>query len=438
MGTKSPARVAIVGRPNVGKSTLFNRITRTRMALVHATPGVTRDVQRCEAEWNGVAFEVIDTGGLFSGVEDPLFLEVEKRALREALSADAVILVTDATSGLTTADAEVAGQFRSTRAPVLVAVNKSEGREARHADAEFFRFGFAAVFAVSAIHGDGVGDLLDDLVERLPKRGSAAVEDDLKLAVVGCPNVGKSSIVNRLVGSEANIVDSRPGTTRDSIDVRVRWEGRSIVLVDTAGIKRKARTTDGLSALSALKSIDSISRADVVALVLDASRPVSNQDVKVGSYAHKAAKGVMILANKWDLVAKETRTASDYEKTMREALSFLSYAPIVFVSALDGQRVSRIFPMAWRIQEARDKRLATSEVNVFFQELAEKNPPPSYAGGNGRIYYATQIETAPPTFSLSVNKRAFFSRSYLRFLNNRLRERFGFEGTLLRLRLKEH
>jgi GTPase len=438
MGSKAPARVAIVGRPNVGKSTLFNRITRTRTALVHPTPGVTRDVQRGVADWNGISFEVIDTGGLFSGVEDPLFQEVEKRALREALSADVVILVTDATSGLTTADAEVAGEFRATGSTVLVAVNKSEGREARHADAEFFRLGFDAVFPVSAIHGDGVGDLLDDLVERLPKRQSAPVEDDFKLAFVGCPNVGKSSLVNRVVGSDANIVDSRPGTTRDSIDVRVRWEGRSIVLVDTAGIKRKARTTDGLSALSALKSIDAISRADVVALVLDASRPVSNQDVKVGSYAHKAAKGVMILANKWDLVAKETQTASDYEKTMRDSLSFLAYAPIIFVSALEGQRMSRIFPTAWRIKEARDKRLATSEVNEFFQELAEKNPPPSYAGGNGRIYYATQIEVAPPTFALSVNKRAFFSRSYLRFLNNRLRERFGFEGTLLRLRLKEH
>jgi len=438
MGTKTPTRVAIVGRPNVGKSTLFNRITGTRMALVHPTPGVTRDVQRREAEWNGVAFELIDTGGLFSGVADPLWREVEKRALHEALSADVVILVTDATSGLTTADTEVAEKFRGAGSPVVVAVNKSEGKQTRHAAGEFFRLGFDSVYAVSAIHGEGIGDLLDDLVARLPKRQSSIVDHDLRLAVVGCPNVGKSSLVNRLVGSEANIVDSRPGTTRESIDVRVRWEGRSIVLVDTAGIKRKARTTDGLSALSALKSIDAISRAEVVVMVLDASRAVSNQDVKVGSYAHKAAKGVMICANKWDLVEKQTRTASDYEKTIRESFSFLNYAPIVFVSALDRQRVGRIFPMAWRIKEAREKRLATSEVNRFFQELADQNPPPSYAGGNGKIYYGTQIEVAPPTFSLSVNKREFFSRSYLRFLNNRLRDRYGFEGTLLRIRLKEH
>jgi GTP-binding protein len=408
------------------------------MALVHPTPGVTRDVQRRETEWNGVAFELIDTGGLFSGVADPLSREVEKRALREALAADFVVLVTDATAGLTTADMEVAEQFRGAGSLVLVAVNKSEGKAARYADGEFFRLGFGSVFAVSAIHGEGVGDLLDDLVSRLPKRGGAGVDDDLKLAVVGCPNVGKSSLVNRLVGSDAAIVDSRPGTTRDSIDVRVRWEGRSIVLVDTAGIKRKSRTTDGLSALSALKSIDAISRSEVVVLVLDASRAVSNQDVKVGSYAHKAAKGVLICANKWDLVAKATRTASEYEKTMRESFSFLGYAPIVFVSALDGQRVTRIFPLAWRIKEAREKRLSTSDVNRFFQDLVDRNPPPSYAGGNGKIYYGTQIEVAPPTFSLSVNKRDFFSRSYLRFLNNRLREHYGFEGTVVRIRLKEH
>lgn len=438
MGTKTPARVAIVGRPNVGKSTLFNRITGTRLALVHPAPGVTRDVQRCEADWNGVAFEVIDTGGLFSGVVDPLHEDVEKRAFREALAADAIVLVTDAVTGLTTADAEVAEKLRAVAAPVFVAVNKVERKESIHAGSEFHRLGFERVFSVSALHGDGVAELLDDLVACLPKRKVTAPAEDLKLAVVGCPNVGKSSLVNGLVGSSAVIVDSRPGTTRDSIDVRVRWEGRSITLVDTAGIKRKSRTTDGLTALSALKSIDTISRADVVVLVLDASREISNQDVKVGSYAHKAAKGVMICVNKWDLVEKDNRTATAFERTLRRSFGFLNYAPVVFVSALTAQRVSRIFPLAWRIREERNKRLPTSAVNRFFQELAAISPPPSHAGGNGKIYYATQIEVAPPTFALSVNKRDFFARSYVRFLNNRLRERYGFEGTLIRLRLKEH
>ncbi len=438
MGTKTPARVAIVGRPNVGKSTLFNRVTGTRLALVHPAPGVTRDVQRCETEWNGVAFEVIDTGGLFSGVDDPVYEDVEKRALREALSADAIVFVTDGITGVTPADVEVANELRVVRVPVFVTVNKIERKETRHAAAEFHRLGFEKVYPVSALHGEGVGELLDDLVVCLPKRKATPPGEDLKLAVVGCPNVGKSSLVNHLVGTAATIVDSRPGTTRDSIDVRVRWEGRSITLVDTAGIKRKARTTDGLSALSALKSIETISRADVVVLLLDGSRSISNQDVKVGSYAHKAAKGVMICVNKWDLVEKDNRTVSSFEKSLRESLAFLSYAPVVFVSALSGQRVSRIFPLAWRIKEERGKRLQTSEVNRFLHELTSASPPPSQSGGNGKIYYVTQVEVAPPTFSLSVNKRDYFSRSYLRFLNNRLRERYGFEGTQIRLRLKEH
>ncbi|MEJ2721123.1 MAG: ribosome biogenesis GTPase Der, partial [bacterium] len=301
---KTPARVAIVGRPNVGKSTLFNRIVRRRTALVHPAPGVTRDIQRSEAEWNGVVFEVIDTGGLFSGVEDGLAREVERRALREAMSADAMIFVADGTTGLTAADEEVAAELRSATAPVIVAVNKTEKQSNKHAAAEFFRLGFESIFPISALHGEGVGDLLDELVSRLPRRRAPSAAEDLKLAVVGRPNVGKSSIVNRIVGSDANIVDSRPGTTRDSIDVITRWEGRTVVLVDTAGIKRRSRTKDGLSALTALKSIDAISRADVVVIVLDASQEVSTQDVKVASYAHKAATGVMFCVNKWDLVEK--------------------------------------------------------------------------------------------------------------------------------------
>jgi GTP-binding protein len=438
MGTKTPARVAIVGRPNVGKSTLFNRVTGTRLALVHPAPGVTRDVQRCETEWNGVVFEVIDTGGLFSGVDDPVYDDVEKRARREALSADAIVFVTDAITGVTTVDEEVADVLRLVRVPVFVAVNKVERKETRHAAAEFHRLGFERVYPISALHGEGVGELLDELVRCLPRRKATAPLEDLKLAVVGCPNVGKSSLVNRLVGTAAAIVDSKPGTTRDSIDVRVRWEGRSITLVDTAGIKRKSRTTDGLTALSALKSIETISRADVVVVVLDASRSISNQDVKVGSYAHKAAKGVMICVNKWDLVEKDNHTVSSFERTLKGSFGFLSYAPVVFVSALSGQRVSRIFPLAWRIMEERAKRLSTGEVNRFLRQLVAANPPPSHSGGNGKIYYATQVEVAPPTFSVSVNKREYFSRSYVRFLNNRLRERYGFEGTLIRLRLKEH
>jgi GTP-binding protein len=422
----------------VGKSTLFNRIVGKRSALVHPQPGVTRDIQRAESEWNGVAFEIIDTGGLFSGVDDGLAQEVEKRALREAMNAEAMIFVTDAITGVTAGDEEVAEQLRSATAPVLLAVNKTEKQTSKHAAGEFHRLGFENVFAISALHGEGIGDLLDELVSHLPRRRATSPDRDLKLAVVGRPNVGKSSIVNRIVGNDANIVDSRPGTTRDCIDTVVRWQGRKVVLVDTAGIKRRSRTKDGLTALTALKSIDAISRAEVVVMVLDASREVAMQDVKVASYAHKAAKGIMFCVNKWDLLDKDNTTAPQFEKKVRRSFAFLKYAPILFTSALEGQRIQKIFPLAWRIKESREKRISTSEVNKFIEETVARTPPPSHGGGNGRIYYATQAEIAPPTFHLSVNKRAFFGRSYLRFLNNRLRDRYGFEGTLIRLRLKEH
>jgi GTP-binding protein len=435
---KTPARVAIVGRPNVGKSTLFNRIVGKRSALVHPQPGVTRDIQRAEADWNGVVFEIIDTGGLFSGVDDGLVHEVEKRALHEALTAEALIFLTDAVTGVTAGDLDVAEQLRSVTAPVLLTVNKTEKQISKHAASEFFRLGFENVFAISALHGEGIGDLLDELVARLPKRQATPPGRDLKLAVVGRPNVGKSSIVNRIVGSEANIVDSRPGTTRDCIDTVVRWQGRKVVLVDTAGIKRRSRTKDGLTALTALKAIDAITRAEVVVMVLDASREVAMQDVKVASYAHKAAKGIMFCVNKWDLLDKDNATAPDFEKKIRRSFAFLKYAPILFTSALEGQRISRIFPLAWRIKESRESRVPTSEVNKFLEEIVARTPPPSHGGGNGRIYYITQAEIAPPTFHLSVNNRLFFGRSYLRFLNNRLRDKYGFEGTLIRLRLREH
>ena len=435
---KRRARVAIVGRPNVGKSTLFNRITRKRRALVHQTPGVTRDVQRCDTEWTGVPFELVDTGGLFSGVEDELTKEVEERAQGEVLGADAIIFVTEADAGVTPADTDVANRLRQVNAPVFLAVNKAEKQTDRLASAEFYQLGFDEVYAISALHGLGIGDLLDEVVRGLPERPLQASNGDFKLALVGRPNVGKSSLINALTGEEANIVDSRPGTTRDSLDLSVRWFGRAITLVDTAGIRKKSKSKDGLTSLTAIKSIDAISRADVVVLVLDASQEIANQDVKVASYAHKAGKGLMFCVNKWDLVADKTdATAPQFEKNIRRNFRFASYGPILFASALTGQRVSRIFELAWRVKEARETRLDTHAVNEFVEEVVGRNPPPFYGGGTGKIYYVTQIEVGPPTFACFVNKRAFFDRAYLRFLNNQLRARYGFEGTLIRIKLIE-
>ena len=435
-GVKRVPTVAIVGRPNVGKSTLFNRIAGGRRAIVHAMPGVTRDVQRHTTEWNGVAFEIVDTGGLFSGVDDVLVSKVEARALAEVTKADAIIFVTDARDGRTGADQEVAEKIRASGVPVLLAVNKAESRSARSNMAgEFYGLGYENVYELSALHGEGVGDLLDDLVAFLPRYRLAEVEPDLKLAVVGVPNVGKSSIVNMLVGEEANIVDERPGTTRDSIDVAVRWHNRRITLVDTAGIKRKARSHDDITVISALKSLESIERCDVALVVLDASRPISAQDVKVGSYAHKNGKGILVCFNKWDLVEKGDRTYREFELDYKERFAFMSYAPTLFVSALTGQRMDRIFTTAWRIKEAREKRLPTAEFNRFIEDVSRRSPPPYHSGGTGKIYYGTQVEVSPPTFSLFVNKADYFARNYIRYLNNQIRDAFSFEGTLIRINL---
>ena len=422
----------------MGKSTLFNRITGKRRAIVHASPGVTRDVQRVEADWSGVSFELIDTGGLFSGLEDNLIREVESRALDEALAADVMILVTDAESGVTASDIDVANQMRAVEAPVIVAVNKCEKPRNRHAAAEFFSLGFERVYAVSALHGEGVGDLLDEVVKEIPKGGAQLAEDDLRLAIVGRPNVGKSSLVNALVGAEANIVDSRPGTTRDSVDLRIRWRSHDVTLVDTAGIKRRSKSHDGLTSITALKSIDTISRADVVVMVLDASQEIANQDVKVVSYAHKAGKGLVFAVNKWDLVEdKSDRTVPEFERRVRNEFKFTPYAPMVFVSALTRQRVGRILELAWEIGQTRHERISTAEFNRFVEDVIKTRPVPFYGGGTGRIYYATQVSVAPPTFAFFVNKRAFFSRSYLRFVNNQLRRRYPYVGSIVRIKLGE-
>lgn len=435
---KRGARVAIVGRPNVGKSTLFNRITGQRRAIVHPMPGVTRDVQRMETEWAGVSFELIDTGGLFSGLEDDLVHAVEARAIDEALSAQVMILVTDGQAGITSADRDVAGRMRETGVPVVVAVNKCEKPVNRATSGEFFELGFDRVFAISALHGEGVGDLLDDVIKDLPQGEGVMPADDLRLALVGRPNVGKSSLINALVGTEANIVDARPGTTRDSVDLRIRWHSRTVTLVDTAGIGRRSRSQDGLTSITALKSIDTISRADIIMLVLDASQDIANQDVKVASYVHKAGKGLVFCINKWDLVEDKTnKSVPEFEEKVRRAFAFAAYAPLLFVSALTRQRVSKLLELAWDVSQQRQKRVTTNELNRFLEGVFRARPVPSYGGGTGKVYYATQVSVAPPTFALFVNRRAFFSRSYLRFLNNQLRRTYSFLGTVIRIKLTE-
>jgi GTP-binding protein len=434
---KRASVVAIVGRPNVGKSTLFNRLTRARRALVHETAGVTRDVQRGVVEWTGHSFELIDTGGLFSGIDDALVAQVEARALREATRADVLLFVVDAEAGLIPSDFDVAARLRETHLPVLLVANKSERAVARGMAAEFHRLGFESYHEVSALHGEGTGDLLDEVVKLLPRSSARELHSDLRLAVAGVPNVGKSSLVNSIVGEEANIVDSRPGTTRDSIDVSIAWRKKRVTLVDTAGIRRRARTSPGLDVLSTLKSLEAIERCDVTVVMLDATREINNQDVKVASYPHNAARGVVVCFNKWDAVKKADRTYAEMEREFRRKCGFLEYAPVLFISARSRQRVDRVLETAWRVTEEREKRIPTAELNRVLGQIMQKSPPPFYKGGNGKVFYATQVDVAPPTIRLFVNRASHFGRYYLRYLNNQLREAFGFEGSLIRIELSE-
>lgn len=435
---KHTATVAIMGRPNVGKSTLFNRVTSARRALVHKTPGVTRDAQKGTTEWNGVPFELVDTGGLFSGINDPLVAQVEDRAMREAARAGVILLVVDGEAGLTPADADVAKRARDTNLPVLLVVNKTERQVSHLGAGEFHKLGFDNLYEISALHGEGIGDLLDDIVKLLPRAAAGDLHADLRLAIVGVPNVGKSSLVNAIVGSDANIVDARPGTTRDAIDSTVMWEKRKVTLVDTAGIKRKARTTEDLDVLSTMKSLDSIDRCDVALVMLDATRELTNQDIKVASYPHRAGKGVVVCFNKWDAVTKKgDKTSIERERDFRKKCGFLNYAPIIFISAKTHQRVNVVLETAWRVREECHRRVPTSDLNRFLVRMAQKSPPPFHAGGNGKIFYGTQVDEAPPTFNLFVNRVAHFGRYYLRQLSNQVREEYGFEGTTIRIELSQ-
>jgi len=434
--TKRRSVVAIVGKPNSGKSTLFNRIIGSRSAITHPVPGVTRDRMEEPAYWNGVEFTLVDTGGFAFVKDDPLQTEITERVARTARGADVVVFLADVGTGPTAEDETLIRALRGDREKIVLAVNKVDGERDRWDTADFYRLGFDTLYPVSALHGTGVGDLLDEVVARLPRRPASTVESPLRIAIVGKPNVGKSSIVNVLVGEERNIVSEEPGTTRDSVNLRIRYHGRDLMLIDTAGIKRRSRTERGLDSISSLKSLKSIRNADVVLVVLDASDEITRQDTRIGGEAHKARKGVVLLLNKWDLVDRETGAYERHLANVRSSMKFLSYAPVLAVSALTGLRLHRIFPLCLGIEEARSRKIATSELNALVERIAQENPPRFYKGGTGKMYYMTQTGTKPPTFTLFVNKAAYFHRSYVRYINNRVRKLFTFEGTAITISLR--
>lgn len=428
--------VAIVGKPNAGKSTFFNRVVKRRAAIAHATSGVTRDTVEGRVVWNGVAFNLVDTGGFHFGARDVISRGVRERVFATAREAAVILFITDVDTGPTDEDEALLRALRDQRARMLLVVNKVENDADRWSSHEFHRLGFDPLFLLSALHGGGTGEILDAVVARLPRAAGRAAPEPVGIAVVGKPNVGKSSIVNAIVGEERNIVSEIPGTTRDSVSILVKREGKEYVLIDTAGVKRRARTARGLDAIASFRSLASARGADVVLVIVDASVPVSRQDVRVASEGHRARTGVIVLLNKWDLVEKDSKTADAFVRNVRESMPFLYYAPVLTVSAMTGLRIERILPLASRIAKARETRVATGPLNRAVEDLVASNPPGYYAGGAGKIYYATQTGTKPPTFTLFVNKSAYFPRSYIRYVNNQLRKSFTFEGTAITISLK--
>jgi GTPase len=452
--------VVLAGRPNVGKSTLFNRITRTRRAIVTAVPGTTRDTIEYPVTWNETRFSMVDTGGLFGASEDPLHALVVEQGNRALAQADLVLVVFDGEAGLVPGDLDVVQQVRALGKPIVAVVNKTDVRVAREAAVQFFELGLSPIVEISAEHGSGVDDLLDEVVQRLPGfRGArkapprdAGAEDDpaaevpaspelqeVGIAIVGRPNAGKSSLVNRLLREERMVVSEVPGTTRDAVDVVLRWHKRTFRIVDTAGIRRPGRVSRSgqLESLSVMVARRAIERADVVVLLVDATVGATDQDAAIAGEADKAGCGVIIAANKWDLMKDRGPDFSKgFDETVRYQLKFLDWAPVMHISAASGERTPRLLEMIDRVALSRQKRVGTGELNRFVAEVTAEHPPASPGRREVRIMYAAQTAVAPPTFVFFTNVATNFHFSYERFLQNRLRDAFGFLGTPIRIHVR--
>jgi len=436
--------VALVGRPNAGKSTLFNRIVGRRMAVVSDVPGTTRDRLYADSEWSGSVFTVVDTGGIevTEGWQtEPLsedsarFLPaIRSQAAVAIQDADVIVQVVDGQTGITAADQEVADILRQTKKPVIIAANKLESSKMQDAAFEFYELALGEVIAVSALHGHGSGDLLDAIVNSIPFVPEEDEDDDtIKIALLGKPNAGKSTLLNKLIGEERAIVSPIAGTTRDAIDTALTFEGQEITLIDTAGIRRRGKIDPGVEKYSVLRAIKALSRADIALLLIDAETGITAQDTHIAGMLTEENSGVIVLVNKWDAVVKDAFTIYDYEKELREALKFIPYAPILFISAKTGKRVDKILPKALEVEETRHQRIPTSALNKWMRDAITQHPPPSKGGKRVKFFYTTQVTVAPPTFVMFVNKPEWVHFSYQRFLENRLREAYPFEGSPMRL-----
>jgi len=454
MSKRNPS-VVLVGRPNVGKSTLFNRLSGTRRAIVTAMAGTTRDVIAQKAEWLGNHFNLVDTGGMFGASQDPLHALVLERGRRAIESADLLVLVVDGREGLVPGDREIAKVIRAANTPAILAINKADDRRAKAGSIEFYELGFDDVFEISAEHGLGTGDLLDAIVRRLHLHvpATASGEDtteatevtvpsdpgELSIAIVGRPNAGKSSLVNRFLKEERMIVSEMPGTTRDTVDSMLTWHRRRFRIVDTAGIRKAGRVARGgqVETLSVMLARRAILAADIVVLVVDASVGVTDQDAAIAGEADKAGRGIIIAANKWDLMKERgSEFVKVFDEELRRQLKFLDYAPVLHVSAATGERTPKLLEAIDRVATSRATRVKTPALNTFVKKITDAHPPASPGRSHVRVLYAAQTAVCPPTFVLFTNVATEFHFSYERFLLNKLREKFGFEGTPLRLHVR--
>ena len=431
--------VAIVGRPNVGKSTLFNKITGQRISIVEDTPGVTRDRIYADAVWLDKHFTLVDTGGIEPSSKDEILTQMRRQAQLAIEMADVVVLMTSVKEGVTANDQDVAAMLLKAQKKIVLAVNKVDNIGDPPIEFyEFYNLGLGDPIAISSTHGLGVGDLLDEVTHKFPLDADTADDtDEIKVAVIGKPNAGKSSLINKILGEERVIVSNIAGTTRDAIDSRYEKDGQKYLFIDTAGMRKRGKIDENVERYSVVRSLAAVDRSDVCVIMIDASEGVTEQDTKVAGYAHEQGKACIFAVNKWDIVEKDDKTVKQFTDRVREMFAFMSYAKIVFISAKTGQRVNKLLEEIVLVNEQHKRRITTGMLNDVINEATHKQQPPSDKGRRLKLYYGTQVSVAPPTFVIFANSKELFHYSYLRFIENQIRENFGFEGTPIKLIVRE-
>lgn len=431
--------VAIVGRPNVGKSTLFNKLVGSNISIVKDTPGVTRDRIYADAEWLNKGFTLIDTGGIEPGTSDMMLANMREQAEIAIETADVIIFMTDLKTGLVDSDGQVAAMLRKSGKPIILVVNKVDNPVKQQLEVyEFYNLGLGDPIPVSSVNQTGIGDMLDEVIAHFPENTAEYEDDDTpKIAIVGKPNVGKSSIINKLLGENRVIVSDVAGTTRDAIDTRVIRNGKDYIMIDTAGIRRKSRIKEDIEYYSIVRTVSAVERADIVIVVIDAKEGVTEQDAKIAGIAHERGKGVIIAVNKWDLIEKDNKTMNEYTAKLKEVLAFMPYAEFLFVSAVSGQRLNKLFDVIDTIIQFHALRISTGVLNDILSEAVAMQQPPTDKGRRLKIFYITEVSVKPPTFILFVNSRKLMHYSYTRYIENKLREAFGFNGTPMRFIIRE-